>query len=46
MIADEDRVEPDVFRNAGKIQQFIRAELFRRCLVSELEQLIPRRGLA
>src|SRR5437899_1529281 len=38
MIADEDRVEPDLLGQAGKVQQLARSELFGRRLVSELQQ--------
>jgi hypothetical protein len=37
VIADEHRIEPDFLGKTGEAQQLARRELFRRCLVSELD---------
>src|ERR1700693_2125266 len=39
MVADKHRVEADLFGEAGEIEQFARAELLGRGLVSEFQHL-------
>src|SRR5438552_3687303 len=39
VVADEYRVEADLFRQAGEVEQFARAELLSRGLVSEFQHL-------
>jgi len=38
MVADENRVEPDLFSQTGEVEKLIRAELFGRRLVSKFQQ--------
>ena len=37
MVADKDRIEPDLFCDTGEVQQFIGPELLRRRLVSDFQ---------
>jgi hypothetical protein len=37
VVADEDRIETDFLGKTREAQQLARRELFRRCLVSELD---------
>src|SRR5216684_5756687 len=39
MVADEDRVEPDLFGEAREIEQLLRGELLGRGLVSKFQHL-------